>query len=186
MTILQTKIFGRTNTNTRKACSWMLSYIIYHPELIDIVRIETDTAFDNDGRVNFHYLNDSCPRLSAIWHETIRLTTLSALVRYLSADTIIGGKTLRKNNRVIIPYRQLHFNEEVFGKDVHQFDPERFLKNEALPKSSSWRPFGGGTTMCPGRFGCFLLQREVEWIANTLISCQNSCGHASSNAFATV
>lgn len=149
---MMTTTYWATNTNTRKACSWMISYIIFYPELIDIVRIETDRAFDNDGRVNFHYLNESCPRLSAIWNETIRLTTSSASVRHLSADTIIGGKILRKNNRVMIPYRQLHFNEEVFGKDVHRFDPDRFLKNEALQRSSSWRPFGGGITMCPGRF----------------------------------
>lgn len=164
----------------------MISYIIFYPELIDIVRIETDRAFDNDGRVNFHYLNESCPRLSAIWNETIRLTTSSASVRHLSADTIIGGKILRKNNRVMIPYRQLHFNEEVFGKDVHRFDPDRFLKNEALQRSSSWRPFGGGITMCPGRFGCSLLQYEVAYTTNILISCETSCGDRSSNAFATI
>lgn len=142
------------NTNTRKACFWMLAYIIYQPELIDIIRTETEAAFSHDGYVDFHYLNDSCPQFGAIWSETIRMTAYSASVRHLTEDTIIGGKTLRKSNRVMIPYRQLHFNEDVFGKDVNDFDPKRFLKDDSLQRSPSWRPFGGGITMCPGRFGC--------------------------------
>ena len=135
----------------------MLSYAIYDPQLIEIIRAETEGAFDECGRASFHYLNESCPQLGAIWDETIRMTAYSASVRHITADTTISGKTLRKNDRVMIPYRQLHFNEEIFGKNIHQFDHERFLKNKTLQKSPSWRPFGGGITMCPGRYGMFNL-----------------------------
>ncbi len=133
----------------------MLAYIIYQSDLVDTIRTETAAAFDDSGRVDYHYLEDSCPRLGAVWYETIRMTAYSASVRYITEDTVIGGKILRKHNRVMVPYRQLHFNEEIFGKGVHQFDPERFIRDPALQKSSSWRPFGGGVTMCPGRYGWF-------------------------------
>ena len=153
----------------------MLAYLVSHPDLMDAVRSEMASAFDSPGCVNFHYLNDSCPQLGAIWNETLRMTASSTSVRYLIADTVIGGKTLRKNNRVMIPSRQLHFNEEVFGRDAHQFDPDRFIRNKALLKGSSWRPFGGGTTICPGRFGWSLLQRKGKPDAYMLISCETSC-----------
>ena len=138
----------------------MLAYIIYQPDLIDTIRTETAAAFDDSGRVDYHYLEDSSPRLGAVWYETIRMTAYSASVRYITKDTVIGGKILRKNNRVMVPYRQIHFDEEVFGKGVHKFDPERFIKDPALQKSSGRRPFGGGVTMCPGRYGWSLLSAE--------------------------
>lgn len=131
----------------------MIAYIIYHRKLIDVIRTETAPAFDECGQANFRWLNESYPQLEAIWNETIRVTAFSASVRHVTTDTIIGGKTLRTNDRLMIPYRQLHFDEEVFGHDVYQFRHERFLKNQTLHKSSSWRSYGGGVTMCPGRYG---------------------------------
>ena len=51
----------------------------------------------------------------------------------------------------MISARQLHFDQEVFGDDAGQFDQLRFLKNPNLQRSPSFRPFGGGATLCPGR-----------------------------------
>jgi cytochrome P450 len=53
----------------------------------------------------------------------------------------------------VIPYRLLHFDESVYGPDVYSFRPERFAgaNAEKLTRGDSWRPFGGGKTMCSGR-----------------------------------
>lgn len=53
----------------------------------------------------------------------------------------------------VIPYRLLHFDESVYGPDVYSFKPERFAgaNAEKLTRGDSWRPFGGGKTMCSGR-----------------------------------
>ena len=50
------------------------------------------------------------------------------------------------------PFRQLHFDEGIFGADAQRFVPERFIRDEGLVRSKGFRPFGGGTTHCPGRF----------------------------------
>lgn len=50
-----------------------------------------------------------------------------------------------------MPSRQLHTNENVWGENVRDFDPFRFLKRKGLARHSSFRPFGGGGTYCPGR-----------------------------------
>ncbi|KAL9038663.1 MAG: hypothetical protein Q9180_002996 [Flavoplaca navasiana] len=147
---MMTTIYWGINTNTRKASFWMLAYLIQNPRLLEQIRLETKPAF-NHGVLSVDYLKNSCPLLDAIWNETLRHSAYSASVRHITEDTIIGGKTLRKGNRLMIPYRQLHFDESVFGEDAHVFEPARFEKNPKLLRSASWRPFGGGITMCPGR-----------------------------------
>ena len=120
--------------------------------LLEKIRKETSQAFLPDGGLDIGYLVQNCPRLTAAWNETIRLTASSASVRFVAEDTLIGGKILRKGHRVMIPNRQLHSDETIFGPDGERFDPNRFFENEKLVHSPSWRPFGGGITMCPGRF----------------------------------
>ncbi|KAL7810202.1 cytochrome P450 [Trichoderma gracile] len=89
------------------------------------------------------------------------MSASAASVRFITADTVIGGKILRKdNNRLLIPFRQLHFDKTVFGETADSFDHERFLERPGLTQSSTWRPFGGGGTMSPGRHAanrCVLL-----------------------------
>ena len=57
-----------------------------------------------------------------------------------------------------MPYRQLHFEESVFGPQIHEFKPQRFLENPELARNPSFKPFGGGVTYCSGRF---IARREV-------------------------
>ncbi|KAL4974755.1 cytochrome P450 [Aspergillus desertorum] len=151
-------IYWGINTNTRKAAFWLLTYILnYGPHYINVIRDETAPVFpaNSDTNINPSYLHENCPTLSAMWNETIRLAAYSASVRFLTADTQIGSKILRKGNRLMIPYRQLHFDESIFGTEypVTEFRPERFMTKTGryLTRSDNWRPFGGGSTMCPGR-----------------------------------
>ncbi|GJN80327.1 hypothetical protein PLIIFM63780_003853 [Purpureocillium lilacinum] len=145
-------IYWGINTNTRKAAFWLISYIMHAPHLIDVIREETKDAFLADGSIDLEYLHKQCPQLDAMWNETIRMSAYSASVRFITEDTMIGGMVLRKGNRLMIPYRQLHFDEGVFGAAPDAFQHDRFLKKANLTQSSNWRPFGGGTTMCPGRY----------------------------------
>ena len=126
--------------------------MLFEPELFAVVREETKAAFNTEGHPNFDYIDKKCPRLTGIWNETMRLSSYSSSVRYITEDMRMGGKILRKGNRVMIPNRLLHFNGEIFGGDVAEFRSRRFVDNASLVRSPSWRPFGGGITMCPGRF----------------------------------
>lgn len=104
------------------------------------------------------YLLRECPRLDAVYHETLRIVNGALSGRRVVAPTKIGGKVLRPGNLVIIPYQQLHYNEQVWGQDPLRFDPERFLKDRNLTSHPAYRPFGGGVSYCPGRV---LAQQEV-------------------------
>lgn len=102
---------------------------------------------------------DSCPWLSALFHEALRVCSASSSVRVVTAPTSIGGKELPVGCRVLVPFRQLHFDSSVYGPDVNSFVPERFIRSKKLSHSSSYRPFGGGLSYCPGRF---IAQQEVS------------------------
>lgn len=154
------------NTNTRKAAFWLLAYMLQTPSLIDVVRQETAPAFRADGTLDLRHLHASVPQLDAMWHEMLRLASFAASVRYVAADTVVGGKRLRRGGRLLIPYRQLHLDEGVFGAPAAAFRPARFLAAPRLAQGSSFRPFGGGHTMCPGRH---VAKRAVFLFAATVL-----------------
>ena len=137
------------------------------------MRKETAPAFgDSYKAVDLDYINKKCPELSAAFDEALRHSAYSASARMVQSDTVINGRVLRAGRRMIIPFRELHFDQKAWGDDVTDFRSERFLENPKLTRSSSWRPFGGGGTLCPGRhvakhttmcFVAMLLKRfEVE------------------------
>jgi cytochrome P450 len=139
------------NANAYKLCFWILAYILHRPSLLSTLRAETSSALvQND--VDMPSLLSSCPHLDSVFNEVLRLTNSAASIRTVESPTILSGKTLRPGTKVLSAFRQLHFDEEVFGDNALHFDADRFLKNKDLARSKSYRPFGGGTTYCPGRF----------------------------------
>jgi cytochrome P450 len=73
-------------------------------------------------------------------------------------DTHIRRFKLDKNARLVIPYRQMMLDESTYGQEVTKFRHERFLQNPSLQKHPNYRPFGGGSSLCPGRA---LAQKEI-------------------------
>lgn len=104
------------------------------------------------------YLVNHCPLLASFYEEVLRLTVDPIAVRVTTEEVTIGGKVLQPGRKVLAPFRQMHFNPEIYGADAAAFDPQRFANNPKLQRSTSWRPFGGGNTHCPGRF---IARREV-------------------------
>lgn len=156
---------SRANANAYRVCFWILAYIVFDKTLLTTIRNETNRAFRN-GSLDVHCLEDHCPRLEELYLEILRFCSSAASVRTTTEPTVIGGKTLRKGVRVLMPYRQLHLNEEAFGHNTNDFYPTRFFEDPNLLNHPSYRPFGGGKTYCPGRF---IAKREVfAFVAFTL------------------
>lgn len=138
---------------------------MYDQNILQLVKEEVAAGM-TDGELNIRFLTEQCPWLEAVYHEVLRLKSGSSLFRDVTEDTVVGGKTLKKGNKVMVQYRQLHFNKRIWGENVAEFDPARFIRNKELARSSSFRPFGGGQHLCPGRF----LARQVifAFVALTL------------------
>lgn len=129
----------------------MLAYLLFDQSLLASVKKETEGTF-KDGSIDIKNLLERCPLLESIFHEVLRLVNGALSVRKVIAPTQIGGKTLRPGNKLLFPFRQLHFNEQVWGANPARFEPERFLKKKSLASHISYRPFGGGVSQCPGRY----------------------------------
>lgn len=131
----------------------MINYLLHNPREMELVRQEIAPAFQGDRLADASYLFEKTPKLETIWHETLRMYSHATSARAIKEDTMIGGRILRKDHRVMMPNRVLHFDKQVWGPDADSFRPQRFEnKSNDLTKSSSWRPFGGGKSMCTGRY----------------------------------
>lgn len=142
------------NTNAYRLSFWMIAFILKN-DLIHILRRETAPGFDSE-----HMLCDSallldtksCPVLDAVYLETLRMTTVSNSVREIEEDISIGGYRLRRGNIIMCPSIITQRAEEIWGPDPSTFDHTRFLKNPKIKNYAGYRPYGGGNTLCPGRF----------------------------------
>lgn len=146
------------NTNIYKSCFWLLAHIIFEPSSLSAIRTEITPAIRGE-KMDIHYLveEQKCPMLNAALNETLRYTTGASTGRGVLSPTNIGTKTLYPGATVLVPYRQGLFSD-VFGPNVLDFDPHRFVQDPGLVKNPAYRPFGGGEKYCPGRF---LTRREV-------------------------
>ena len=71
--------------------------------------------------------------------------------RKVLARTNIGSKVLQPGTNVLVPSRQLHMNEQVWGADCARFYDRRYFDNKNILRHSTFRPFGDGVSYCPGR-----------------------------------
>ncbi|KAI1169478.1 cytochrome P450 [Nemania sp. FL0916] len=140
------------NANTFKHCFWSLAYLLHNEVLQARLIHEIQPAFTANGELSVSYLNQSCPLLASFCDEVLRLTVAPIGVRRVLEQCEIGGKTLQPQGIVLMPYRQGHFDPAVVGSDPTAFDADRFVKYKDIRRSPAWRPFGGGTSYCPGRY----------------------------------
>lgn len=90
----------------------------------------------------------------------MRLHSGSSSFRRVAQDTTIAGFQLKAGNDVMMPYRQLHLNKKYWGENAEDFDIDKFVDNPKLHSARTYKPFGGGTTLCPGR----LLARQMALV----------------------
>ena len=144
------------NVNTFKLAFWMLSWITADATLHSSILTELDSVCKSDYPAVTDLLN-SCPTLNAVFDETQRLTVAALSSRVVCEDTDINGWTFRAGGLILVSYRSLHFQKPVFGENIDEFDHTRFL-HKTLNRDKNFKPFGGGPTLCTGRF---LARREV-------------------------
>jgi cytochrome P450 len=104
--------------------------------------------------------------------------------REVTKDTIISGWKFKQGSTVMIPHRMNHQDPKIYGERVDEFVPDRFLNDFIKTDSSngraadgtsvgkiaasikSMKPFGGGVTLCPGRY--FAINEIVAFVATAL------------------
>lgn len=83
-------------------------------------------------------------------NESLRLyPSATILPRMAFEDIKLGDLHIPKGLSIWIPVLAIHHSEELWGKDVNEFNPERFAK-EPFP-SGRFMPFASGPRNCVGQ-----------------------------------
>lgn len=133
-------------------------YASRNPSFPSSLRAETaPTILFNDSDVNLQHLLTACPHVEALYHEIFCFTSSAASVCNVTPPTTMASSNclLREGTKLLSPFRNLHFDEKIYGEEAQEFEFERFMgvRNAELAKKKNNRPFRGGTTYCPGIFG---------------------------------
>ncbi|KAF7897891.1 uncharacterized protein EAF01_008857 [Botrytis porri] len=138
--------------NVYKAAFWAIAHIVHSPELLDHIRAEVAPAIGADGEtLDLNYFTKECPRLEGFFSEVLRTNSAGVLAREVITPTLFNGKVLAKGTKLMITYRQLHLDGQY----------------KSLTRSQNFWPFGGGHTLCPGRF---IAKKSVYTIVALLFS----------------
>lgn len=145
--------------NTSPAAFWTLLLLHTHPGLLDEIRKEIDAVTVTTGfsptvkTIDITTLKANCPLLLSSYQEVLRHRSVGTLVREVMEDTYLDQWLLKKGALLQMPSRVIHQDANFWGSNVTDFQPRRFLQEEARsrPKDICFRAFGGGKTLCPGR-----------------------------------
>jgi cytochrome P450 len=145
-------------------------------ELHNLIVKEADTFSSKTNVVDLSDIRTRCPTLMAMWQETLRFHSTVINIKKVQQNTTLASQYfLKKGAIVMIPGTAVHHDTNTWGPNASQFDHKRFLTAAGQAKrahTTAYRPFGAGTTMCPGRhfstsavlslIAMVLLQFDVE------------------------
>lgn len=143
---------------------WTIVHIFSDRELLQQIREElevTSVRSSSDGltkTLELATMREKCHLLHATFKEVLRHHALGSSVRYVREDINLDDTfLLRKGMVVQMPMSVLHHDRSSWGDDTSAFRPDRFLKDgngsgrDMKQNPAAFRPFGGGTSLCPGR-----------------------------------
>ena len=164
----QTGIFWASLGNTIPAVFWSLYYILQDQKAVETITQEIDTYLprfslvDDDDDTNESLIEEwtpehlnSCIFLDSAVNEILRLTNAVIMMRKCKREMDIvlpEGRSLHvKPNETLAHFVGIaHMDEKLFPEPT-KFIFDRFVGKNA-DAAPGFMPFGGGKTICPGRF----------------------------------
>ncbi|CAM8998547.1 unnamed protein product [Rhodiola kirilowii] len=145
-------IYFAGHETSATTASWALVLLATHPYWQNRCRAEIqelcgDRFPDVDALRNMKTLN-------MVIQETLRLYPPSSfVVREVFQDLKLKDILLPKGVNLRIPVPMIHQNPDIWGSDVHDFNPDRFSKGVlgACKAPQCYIPFGVGARICLGQ-----------------------------------
>lgn len=174
--------------NTMPVCYWALYFLLSDKEAMDAVKAEVDAVARDaepspgsplpNAKLFSQEALDRMEVLHSVVHETMRLTSGSIVMRIAKEDASLRWKgmppgapgwNVKQGERVCFYPPLHHFSPEVFGEDCEAFRYDRFVGPDGVKLARDHLlVFGGGVSMCPGRYFAF---NEVKAFVATMVSC---------------
>ncbi|KAH8898076.1 cytochrome P450 [Thozetella sp. PMI_491] len=147
-------------------------HVMRHPTAWDRARDEIDAAVAQglcqDGVVSFAEAQ-KLPYFQACIKESLRMfpPVPMGLPRVATKGGVtIGGRTFAEGTILSVSPSVVHFSKELWGPDVRDFNPDRWLRSDATTLEKYWIPFGAGYNSCPGHH---IAKMEISKICATLL-----------------
>ncbi|XP_076906165.1 cytochrome P450 CYP72A219-like [Bidens hawaiensis] len=131
---------------------WTMILLGQHMNWQDRARDEVLKVFgerkpDIDGLSHLKVIN-------MILNEVLRLYPPGAAMRRMThEETKIGNITLPPGCHLMLHVMLLHYDNDIWGNDVNEFNPYRFSEgvSKVTKGQASYFPFGGGPRICVGQ-----------------------------------
>jgi hypothetical protein len=136
---------------------WFILHVLSDASVLGSVRDETlanITSKDSNGSLNVDLskIKALCPTVMAVFQESMRFHSTVMSAKIVKHDLVLADTYLLKaGSTLVIPGPVVHSDANVWGATVNSFDHHRFMNTKKQPSTSSFRPFGSGSSMCPGR-----------------------------------
>lgn len=157
---MQTTVLWAAQANTLPATFWTVAHLLRHPEAEAAVRAELE-GVDIETLATDQL--DSLRILDSAVRESLRLSSGSLVVRRVMEDMVLdtpGGRwALREGDRLCLASYLTHRDPEIY-EEPERYRYDRFFTERGTKQFSKrgqrvplpLMPFGGGVSMCPGRF----------------------------------
>lgn len=169
--------------NSGAGIFWLICYLFSNAILLSEIRAEISTIItltrDNKGKKEICFdvssLQTQCPLLVSAWQETLRLKDAVISTRVVEEDTVLNDTyLLKKGSLVQIPSSSSNMSPSIWGPDARIFNARRFMKaktdkidrEQARMQKLAFHPFGGGSSLCPGRH---FATTEILGVAATIV-----------------
>jgi cytochrome P450 len=139
------------NETTASSISNTILLLAMHPQCQDKVLAELhEVLADQTSDVTNAEINQLVYTRQVI-NESMRLFFVVPLVsRKVTEDfTLSNGGLVPKGCTVFIPIMSVHYRKDLWGEDVHKFNPDRFEANQKR-HPYQFVPFSGGSRICIG------------------------------------
>jgi cytokinin trans-hydroxylase len=130
-----------------------------NPTWQDRVRAEVKKVCGSDGGAPSVDHLSKLTLLNMVINESLRLyPPASVLPRMAFEDIKLGDLHIPKGLSIWIPVLAIHHSEELWGKDVNEFNPDRFSSKSFA--SGRFIPFASGPRNCVGQ-GFAIMEAKI-------------------------
>ncbi|CAM0948496.1 unnamed protein product [Alopecurus aequalis] len=152
---------GRDSTS--HLLTWAVFLLGTHPEWQHKLRDEVLRECGASGTPHGDALN-KLKLTTMLLHETLRLYGAATLLtRTATADTELCGVKIPKGTTMMIPIAMMHRDEQVWGADAGEFNPERFRDGvgRAASHTTAMLAFSAGPRSCIGQDFAMLVAKAT-------------------------
>ncbi len=156
---VQLGLLWAAQANTIPAVFWTLAHVLADPAARDDLRAEVDTVVTAAGGACGREQLRAMTKLDSAISEALRLASSSLTIRLVRRPTVLqlgsGAWNLRQGDRVCVAPSVTHRDPELYP-EPDRYRHDRFLKAQFFKRGKkvgfALMPYGGGVSMCPGRF----------------------------------